>query len=385
MKTRSTIKTIVIVAFLCLFSVQQYAQSNLPCKKEIKSVMQKTCDWQLANLPDTTIHGDGHRKAILGNGWIRATFFTGVMAAYETTGKKKYLKAAKQLGIKHNWQPAPRKRHADDHCIGQVYIDIYRINKDVDCLNPIKQAIDSIVADPMRGPVVGWEFSKNWGWCDALYMAPPVFAQLAAVTGNQTYLDTMHVLWMDTYEHLFDKSENLYFRDAAYKIRPDGTFPQTANGKKIFWSRGNGWVMGGLVRVLDEMPQTYQHRVFYEEHFCQMAEKVASLQGEDGFWRASLIDPEEFPAHEVSGTAFFCYVLAWGINNNLLDKDKYLPVVLKAWKGLNWAVDMKTGKIGWIQPVGHSPFAISANDTAEYGVGAFLLAGSEVYKLTSKN
>jgi unsaturated rhamnogalacturonyl hydrolase len=368
---------------IILFSLSVCAQTPLPDKKKVEAVMKKACDWQLANMPDTSIRGDGSREAIKGTSWVRAAFYSGVMATYQTTGKKKYLNAAIHLGEKNNWQPGSRQRHADDHCIGQVYLDLYRITKDTNCLNPIRRTIDRIVENPMRGPVVGWKFSENWGWCDALFMAPPVFAKLAAITGNQTYLDTMHVLWMDTYSHLFDPTEDLYFRDAKYKIKPDGTFLPTKNGKKTFWGRGNGWVMSGLVRVLAEMPQTYQHRPYYVDLFNRMAKKIAGLQSDDGLWRVSLIDPDEFSSPEVSGSAFFCYALAWGINNNLLEREKYLPVVLKAWKGLEWAVDKKTGRIGWIQRIGHSPQSITADDTAEYGVGAFLLAGSEMCKLVS--
>jgi unsaturated rhamnogalacturonyl hydrolase len=353
-------------------------------KKDIVSIMTKVCDWQLSNMPDTLVRGDESRQAITGTSWVRATFFTGVMATYHTTGKKKYLKAAIKQSEKNEWKPGPRERHADDHCIGQTYIEIYEITQNGEYIENLKNTIDKIIEDPMRGPEVGWKFSINWGWCDALYMAPPVFAKLAQLTGERKYLDTMHTLWMDTYDHLYDTEENLYFRDDNYKMQPDGTMKLTQNGKKIFWSRGNGWVIGGLARVLEAMPEDYEHRPFYVEHFMQMSEKLAHLQEDDGLWRVSLIDPDEFPSPEVSGSAFFCYALAWGINNNILDKGKYLPIVLKAWDGLLWATDKKTGKIGYIQRIGHKPQSISSDDTAEYGVGAFLLAASELYKLVEQ-
>jgi len=60
-----------------------------------------------------------------------------------------------------------------------------------------------------------------------------------------------------------------------------------------------------------------------------MADRILSLQQEDGLWRASLLDPDSYPGGEVSGSGFFCYALAWGINNKLLDRDTYLPAVKK--------------------------------------------------------
>ena len=96
---------------------------------------------------------------------------------------------------------------------------------------------------------------------------------------------------------------------------------------------------------------------------------------------ASLLDPDSYPGGEVSGTGFDCYAIAWGINNGILDKATYLPVVEKAWTGLNKCVG-EDGHVGWVQPIGADPRKdFTAESWEVYGSGAYLLAGSEVIKL----
>jgi rhamnogalacturonyl hydrolase YesR len=111
-----------------------------------------------------------------------------------------------------------------------------------------------------------------------------------------------------------------------------------------------------------------------------MAAAVAKAQGSDGLWRANLADPEEFPNKESSGSGFFCYALAWGINNGILDRDAYLPAAQKAWTGLVGCLSPE-GKVEWGQDVGDRPVSVKQDDSHEYVAGTFLLAGSEMLKL----
>ena len=229
-----------------------------------------------------------------------------------------------------------------------------------------------MIAEPRRG-------RQEWWWCDALFMAPPVLARLSVSTQDRRYLDFMNTLWWDTTAFLYDKECHLFFRDKNYIIQPDGAGPREKNGQKIFWSRGNRWAMAGLVRVLQFMPDDYPERQKFIQLFKEMAEAVFKLQHADGLWRASLLDPDNFPARESSGSALFCYAIAWGINNGILDRDTYFPVVEKAWQGLVGCVD-EAGMLGWVQLPGDGARAVNKNDTMEYGTGAFLLAGSEIIK-----
>ncbi len=272
-----------------------------------------------------------------------------------------------------DWSCGPRFRHADDICIGQTWLELNEIKPAPYKIEHIKNRIDSLMADPMPGRV-------DWWWCDALYMAPPAIARLAKATGELKYLDYMNKMWWDAYDFLYDKEECLFYRDDRFRIKEDGSGRREPNGKKVFWSRGNGWVIAGIARILDYMPRDYPDRERYIEVFREMAQKIASSQGEDGLWRASLLYPEGHSHGETSGSGFFCYALAWGINNGILDKETYLPVVLRTWNGLNDAVQ-KNGKLGWVQRIGSAPDDINPDGTEVYGVGAYLLAGSEIIKL----
>jgi len=166
-------------------------------------------------------------------------------------------------------------------------------------------------------------------------------------------------------------------------IDAKGEGKHEANGKKVFWSRGNGWVAAGLVRVLKELPKDRPSRHFYLQQYKEILARAAELQQPDGLWRASMLDPVAYPGGESSGTGFFTYAIAWGINNKILDRKKYLPVVKKAWDGLNTLLH-PDGMVGWTQPTGFDPRRNFTADSWEvYGAGAYLLAASEIIKLRS--
>jgi len=212
-------------------------------------------------------------------------------------------------------------------------------------------------------------------------MAPPTLAKLGKTLNDKTYFDLNDKLFMETYDRLFNKEEHLFARDASYLINEKGEGKREANGKKVFWSRGNGWVVGGLVRLLKELPKNHPKRAFYESLYKEMMDRVLSLQQPDGLWRSSLLDPESYPGGEASGSGFYLYGMAWGINNKMLDKNKYLPAVKKGWIGMNSLVT-EEGKVGWTQPIGADPRKnFNAESWEVYGAGAYLLAGSEVIKL----
>jgi rhamnogalacturonyl hydrolase YesR len=364
---------LLALAVFVLGSSCTAAQSNellIPVQPDrIRKVMTSAADWQLA-------HPGKHHTA----DWTHGALFAGLTAWAQMADEGKYYNALLAFGQKNDWQPHSRKYHADDHAVGQMYLELYKTYKDPRMVSGIQKRFDEILAEQ---PQTKLEFkSKNsqyrYSWCDALFMAPPVWAKLARITGDKKYLDYMNKEWWATTDYLYDKDEHLYYRDSRYFDQRE------ANGKKIFWSRGNGWVFAGLARVLEELPDDYPDRDRYVELYKQMAAKLAAIQPRDGMWRPSLLDPDSFPVPESSGSGFFCYGLAWGINHGLLDEKTYLPVVIKAWQGLNRNLQ-PDGKLGYVQPIGGDPQMTKADDTEIYGVGAFLLAGSEVYKIAIRN
>jgi len=337
----------------------------------VLAAMQRVADWQLANpATDAT------------SGWIQAAGEAGFMALAGISGDAKYRDAMRAMGDANDWKPGPRKYHADDQCVGQTYAELYFLFRDPKMIAPLRERFDSILASPP--PTASLDFlqpghgQELWSWCDSLFMAPPSWVRLTAATGDEKYLDFALTNWWRTTDFLYDTNEHLFFRDSTFFKKTE------ANGKKVFWARGNGWVMGGIVRILQYLPMNHPDRPRFEKLFKEMAEKILTCQQPDGLWRASLLDPESYPLKETSGSGFYAYALAWGVNQGLLDRAQFEPAVGKAWTALVACVEAD-GKLIHVQPVGSDPRKFADDSTAPYGVGAFLLAGSEVYRMAAMN
>lgn len=327
-------------------------------RRDVARAMKLVADWQLNRLPATPQYD-----------WTWAALYTGFMGVPEKIAGDKYKNAVMKIGDELNWQPGPRVMHADDQAVGQSYLGLYMIHKDPKMISPMRARLDTEITTPES------EYGKTplWWWCDALYMAPPVFADMTAATGDQKYLTFMDHQWDITTKLLYDPAVHLYSRDATYLDKHE------KNGQKIFWSRGNGWVMGGIVRVLQELPKDSPLRPKFEDDLRQMSAEMVSIQGKDGLWRPGLLDADSYPLPEISGSAFITYAMAYGVNAGILDKATYWPAVEKAWAGMLSHV-YADGRLGCIQPVGAAPGAYTETSSYVYGVGAYLLAGSEIYR-----
>lgn len=343
--------------------------SNLK-QDEILQIARKVADWQIENFQENKYARTEPK------GWIAGAFYMGLCDFAELTGEQHYFDWLIKTFNKQYWQVADRMYHADDVCVSQTYVDLFQRFGDEKMIVPSLARIDWVIAHPSRGSL-HIDYSKpstyeRWSWCDALYMAPPVYTRLYAMTGDDKYMAFADKEYKATYFQLFDKTENLFFRDSRYFNQVE------ANGRKVFWGRGNGWVIAGLAEMLKTLPQVdITYRPFYEELFVKLATRLAELQTEDGCWHASLLDPASYPAPETSATGFITYGIAYGINQGYLPADKYRPVVEKAWKALVNAVEAN-GKLGWVQPVGADPRLVTQDMTELYGVGAFLMAASEI-------
>ncbi len=331
----------------------------------IHKAMHKVADWQLA-----------HSEPNFNQQWTYAALYDGLLAASNSTQDPKYRSAVQHAAERFDWKLLDtRFPHADDEAIGRAYLELYQAPPAPERIAQTRQVLDRLIAQPIQ-PSPDPLKKDLWWWCDALFMAPPVLARMSVITGDRKYLDYMDKQWWTTSATLYDPQERLYFRDASYFQKKD------ANGEKLFWSRGNGWVLAGLAEVLKLMPADYPSRPKYVAQFRAMAERIVGLQQPDGLWRSSLLDPRAYAMPEVSGSAFFTYALAWGIDSGILDRKLYLPHVEKGWQGLLQHI-YADGRLGSIQPVGAAPGAFTASSSYVYGVGAFLLAGSELTTLST--
>ena len=287
----------------------------------------------------------------------------------------------KAQGERHGWNVYYRFYHADDICVSQMYFDLYKRYGDKKVLKKTIERLDYVTQNPSKAPLLKTHpegRDDRWSWCDALFMAPPVYAEMYSMTGNKRYADFMDKEFKECTDSLFDKGSKLYFRDCS-KINL-----REPNGEKQLWARGNGWVLAGIPLILDNLPKNYHNRQYYIDLFKELAEGVLKTQDEKGSWHASLLDRDSYPQPENSASAFFCYGMAWGIRNGILDSATYREPMLRAWARLCTYVH-EDGKLGYIQPVGHDPKHADENSTDVYGVGAFLFAGSEILKLEKLN
>lgn len=370
-------------------------------KKELVQLMEKVLDWQIANFSYKE-SGNLHDYGI--DAWTNGVLYLGAseFAAIADKSSTYYDWLYTDIGEKNNWQiPANFKNyakyslyHADELCIGQFYINMYKKYGDSKMLCSTIERINWIMDNPVD-TTMSHRSKQAWTWCDALFMAPPVYVNIAEVVRDnnkkvfldenmcadtivikpsENYLNYMHTEFGKTYDHLYDKSERLFFRDDSYFSRRE------ANGEKVFWGRGNGWVVAGIANLLKSLPENDSRKSFYVELYQTMLKRLVELRGKDGFWHASLLDPGSYPSPETSATAMIVYAMAYGVNNGYLDKSEYLPVIESSWEALTSVID-ENGKLGYVQPIGADPKKVTQDMTAVYGVGALLLAGTEIYKL----
>jgi len=379
MKTNKSILIIILLISSFLVFSQEQTTSSFKSdinKTDIKTVLKAVADWQV-RTPLTHDHAD----------WTNGALYAGMVEWAGIAGDNSYYEWLKGISEKNGWSYMVRKNplgryHADDYCVGQTYIELYRRYKDKKMIKPMRDYLDQIIKDPAKGDLKfentnDYWSTQRWSWCDALFMGPTVWAKMANVTGRKKYLDFMYKEYKATTDYLYDKDEDLYFRDSNYFTKKE------ANGTKVFWGRGNGWVFAGLPIIIRELPAKYEHKEYFVSIYKEMAAKLLSLQSADGFWHASLLDPASYPNPEMSATAFFVYGLAWGVNNGYLDGTTYLPAIVKGWKSMVTSV-WSDGKVGFIQPIGADPKSVTREMTEVYGVGGFLMAGTEITRLIDK-
>lgn len=353
---------------------------NLPDQKETLNTLIKVNKHYMKNNPDCTLPSFVKGKMRASNIWTRTVYYEGLLALYSIYPDTEYYAYAYQWGDFHKWGMwrGTTTRHADNYACGQVYIDMYNLCPKPEILLNVKSNLNMLVNTPQI---------NEWWWIDAIQMGMPGFAKMGKLTGEQKYFDKMWQMYEYTRnqhgEHgMFNQKDGLWWRDQDF----DPPYKEP-NGEDCYWSRGNGWVYAVLVRVLDEIPANEVHRQDYINDFLTMSKAIKACQREDGFWNVSLHDPNHFGGKELTGTSLFVYGMAWGIRNGLLDRDEYLPIVLKAWNAMVKDAVHPDGFLGYVQGTGKEPkdgqpvTYDSKPDFDDFGTGCFLLAGSEIYKL----
>ncbi|MVM33555.1 glycoside hydrolase family 88 protein [Spirosoma sp. HMF4905] len=381
MTIRHSVSRMLLLFFLVSLTVQA---QKLPDRKEIIAKMTLANDYFMKTWPDPgkEIVTNKTRPS---NIWTRAVYYEGLMALYGIDKRKAYYDYAVEWGEKHHWglRSGINSRNADDQCCGQTYIDLYLIDHKPERLHDIKASINGMLKS---------DKIDDWNWIDALQMAMPVFAQLGVLEKDHSesataYFEKMYQIYnYSKTKHggngLYNPEDHLWWRDKDF-VPPY----KEPNGQDCYWSRGNGWVVAALVRVLDIMPKDAPHRDEYEKTYLEMMKALVPLQRPDGYWNVSLHDPNNYGGKELTGTALFVYGMAWGINHGLLDSKTYRPIIAKAWNAMATDSVHPNGFLGYVQGTGKEPKEgqpvtyDSKPDFEDYGLGCFLLAGTELCKL----
>lgn len=343
---------------------------------EVRQIITKVNDYWQKNNP-----------AEVRSFWDNAAYHTGNMEAYRLIGNEDWLDYSTRWAEHNEWKGAKSNDKSkwkynygetDEHVLFgdwqicfQTYADLYNILPDDRRIKRAKEVMEYEMSTPAN---------DYWWWSDGLYMVMPVMTKLYKITGNNRYLDKLYDYIQVSDSIMYDPEEGLYYRDAKY------VYPKhkSENGKKDFWARGDGWVLAGLAKVLGDLPQNYKHRKFFEDKYRKMADGVVACQQPGGYWSRSMYDEAHAPGPETSGTAFFTYGLLWGINNGYLKDAKYKEAALKGWNYLKTKALQKNGRIGYVQPIGEKAIpgqVVDANSTANFGVGAFLLAACEYVRM----
>ncbi len=375
--TKKRLLVINITLITLLFSCTNNKGDN------VLSNMRLANDYFMQKWPDPgkTIITNKERPS---NIWTRAVYYEGLMGLYNIDPQQKYYDYAVEWGKSHKWgfRSGNYTRNADDYCCGQTYIDLFQIEQKPERIANIKACMDFHVNDTTDG---------DWTWIDAIQMGMPVFAKLGVLLDDKAYFDKMHRMYMFTRDSigdngLYNAKEGLWWRDANF----DPPYKEP-NGDDCYWSRGNGWVYMALVRVMDITNMSTAYNDQYLSDFKAMSKALIKEQREDGFWNVSLQDPNHFGGKETTGTSMFIFGMAWGINNNILDANTYQPIIEKAWNAIIKDALHPNGFLGYVQGTGKEPkdgqpvTYNSMPDFEDYGLGAFLLAGEEMYKLYNKN
>ena len=372
MKKLKTSLRLALAAVLVGSAVSQAAASTTKESAQVREIIAKVNNhWQQTHSPETSPF------------WHPAAYHTGNMEAYFLTGNEQWLDYSQKWAEHNEWKGARSDDRTkwkynygetDEHVLFgdwqicfQTYADLYNILPEDHRIKRAREVMEYEMSTPQ---------TDYWWWADGLYMVMPVMTKLYKITDNPQYLDKLYEYVQVSDSIMYDAEEGLYFRDGKY-IYPKH---KSANGKKDFWARGDGWVLAGLAKVLKDLPADYKNRKFFEDKFVRMADAVVALQRPEGYWSRSMIDEEHAPGYETSGTAFFTYGLLWGINNGYLKNQKHLDAALSGWKYLSKVALQKDGSVGYVQPIGEKAIpgqVVDRKSTADFGVGAFLLAACE--------
>lgn len=367
-----------LITLLAIAALTLPAAAQNEKQTEVINAARSVNDYFMTKYADPTLPTNV-KKIRPSSLWTRAVYYEGLMALYEIDNNPKYIDYTDTWANFHKWTPRNgiTTRDADDQCCEQIYLDRFTATGDSAKFYPTRENLIGQMSETQIG---------YWTWIDAIQMAMPAYAQMYKITGNRAYID--HAMKMYRWSRnecgggLFNVKDGLWWRDADY-VPPY----KEQDGKDCYWSRGNGWVLAALVRVMNQLSPKDKAYKELKKDFLMMCKGLSTCQREDGFWNVSLVSPTTYSGKETTGTSLFLYGISWGLQKGYLKQSVYRPIADKAWNAMLKDAIHNDGFLGYVQGTGKDPAAgqpvtfDKVPDFEDFGVGCFLLGASEYYKL----
>jgi len=266
-----------------------------------------------------------------------------------------------------------------DDCgaMGASVIEVYKLDPQERYKEYIDKAADHILNKQSRleDKTLVRSFPHKWTlWADDLYMGISFLSRVGKLTGDKKYFDFATKQVINFNKYLFDDDKELIFHNWYSDVNHTGV---------AFWGRANGWALLAQVDLLDRLPDNYPLRdsliTFLQRHILG----VAKYQSASGLWHQLLDKGDSYL--ETSCSAMFTYAIARAVNKGYIDK-RYSSIAEKGWEGILTKIhpdgqieSVCTGTVVSNNLVDYYNRPALLNDI--HGIGAVLLAGSEVLQL----
>jgi unsaturated rhamnogalacturonyl hydrolase len=405
-------KLSLLATLLCGLASIGLAQTGQPQVSPTQKMARTVIEQWPAGMV-STIKSPGHWA------YEEGVLLDGITAEWQATADGAdfaYIKTAvdKYIGPDGSIKGYKAEGHTlDDIELGRAVMVVYRVTQDPKYAKAAKFLHDQLAVQPRTAMGGYWhkEIYPNQMWLDGAYMAEPFRAMYASTFLVQDDWDDIAKQFLLMADHMrdpktgllrhgWDESKQMPWADKSTGLSPE------------VWGRAMGWYCMALVDTLDWFPESSPERAKLVTVLQQTLQNVAKYQdAASGLWWQVMSQGPKITSGrnsakthatasarqgnylEASASAMFTYALAKGVRMG------YLPQVFegnaeKGWQGIQkqfittnpdgTLVLHGTVKVGGL---GGNPYRSGdfdyyihepVGDQDAKGVGAFLLAGSEM-------
>lgn len=220
-------------------------------------------------------------------------------------------------------------------------------------------------------------------WVDSVMMYGVFSGWYGSTAGDATIYDFASRQPALFAKYLQDPQDKLFYH--CYWTRRQHTYPK----RKIFWGRGNGWVIAGLPLAIDHFARDSEERQDAVRILRETSEALLPYQREDGFYETVFNRPGKTYA-ESSATALIASGWMQGVADGYLD-ERFLEPGLKAFRAVVESLETRDGLLSMplisaptiaiqLMPYLGYKYTPRGNDWT-YGLASLFFAGLNYKKL----